>query len=241
MRLLFSLVLMAAALASCGPTPPLPAATVAEIKTIGVIVSPWDQVPAIHRGFTVFTNESQTYSAKDWRLPEAFVDGIRDALGPRIKVIAIPTVPVPDPEDAVTSSLRWDLDNIVGPSVRASSAKADAYIYVDFQGRTDPVYFTSRQLLGCGLIDMSSLVKDEHVTKLYCIASLYVIDAAGTKDIGYTALKSQDHDGVVVADLPGFGWQSARLSPAQIEAASMAMGAAIRSNIPTALTATGLR
>jgi hypothetical protein len=241
MRFIFSLALMAVALAACGPTPPIPAATVAEIKTIGVIVSPWDQVPAVHRGFTVFTNESQTYSAKDWHVPEAFLAGIRDALEPRFKVIAIPTVPVPDPEDAVTSSFRWDLDNIVGPSARASAAKADAYIYVDFRGRTDPVYFTSRELRGCGLIDMSRLVNDEHVTKLYCIASLYVVDATSTQAIGSGTLMSPDYDDVAVADLPDFGWQSARLSPAQIEAASKAMAATIRANIPAALTATGLR
>lgn len=240
-RLAFLLLAATALLAACGPTPrPVPTDVSDRIRTIGVIVAPWDSIPASHLGVTVFTNEGHAYSAADWKLADMFTAALRGALEPRYRVVAVPALPV-DQGDYRGSSYRWRLETVVAPSVAAAPTKADAYIFVDMFQLTDPILLSERQYMGCGLIDMASMFSGKHMTRYYCLGSLDVLDAAKFEDLGHTMLSSETNDKALTGVIPDFDWQSADLTPAQVETARRAIAQALQARMPALVRQLGLQ
>ncbi|MCW0181065.1 MAG: hypothetical protein OJI70_04765 [Zavarzinia sp.] len=242
MRFLAPLLLAATALlAACGPTPkPVPTDVSGGIKTIGVIVAPWDSIPASHLGLTIFTNEGHVYSATEWKLADMLTAALREALEPRYRVVAVPAVPV-DQDDYRGSSYSWRIRTIVAPSVAAAPTRADAYIFVDMFELTDPILASERKYMGCGLIDMASMFSGKHMTRLYCLGSLDVLDPASLEPVGHTMLSTETNDMALTQIMPDFDWQSAELTPAQIEAARRAIAQALQARMPALVKQLGLQ
>lgn len=240
MRSLAALGLLVA-LAACSTTRPAPQEKVEWIRTIGVIIDPWDEIEVTQGGFDF---ARRTYSAAEWRLPEAFIGGIRRALAPRYEVIPIPALNIPAEEEHFYLSERWDVDRVVAPSIAAAGITADAYLYLDIQPNFEPIDRTSAPLSGCGVQSIAMMFQDGSIDALYCVAYLRLLEPGAVPGrlevIGSAKLLSNGYDKAMAAPLENFTWQGVNLTNQQINFLKAAFPYVIRRDIPISLRALGL-
>ncbi|MDD3445132.1 MAG: hypothetical protein PHS60_06965 [Zavarzinia sp.] len=238
MRIIALAITFTVLLAGCVTSVALPPTRVEQIKTLAVVVMPYDNVRVSHRGFTVFNNEGTSYDANEWGVAAMKMAALRHVLEPRFTLVEIPA-PAVDQDEALDSSLDWRLKTIVAPAYAAAGVKADAILYVDTR-REVAFYDSEWKFAGCGLYDVHVPLRDIYLTRVYCVGALHVVDPATMTTMASSYYATPDYLSALVEPVEDFDWSGTKLSDAQIAKAKRAIGALLDQYMPALVRNTGL-